>query len=462
MSQEPTPAPDNVVPYADHALFMALRATDQDAVMQVIWVYEHPVDSDGLRRFRDNFARGLMARLIEPSPLPFGRHRWVASPVPSSDVDVAPRARPRDELRDWARAQVDLPLDPEWGPGWRLSVQPLTDGATAISLVVSHCIADGGAVVMSMVSAVKGELRDLGYPPPRTRTRSRAVRADLRQLVSDRKEIFQTLRKAVKVGIRRRHDIPRPAAGGDGTVATVARTASAGPGTHVTVPSATVLIDTAEWDARARELGGNSFSMAAGLAARMATHVGRVRDSDGAVSLLIPVSEREDPTDTGGNVVSIATVSFDPTSVTTDLSVARAAIRDGIKAARDTPDEMVELLPLIQFLPKRALATMVDMTFGFSSDRPVSCSNMGDLPIEMRCVDGTEAEFMSFCGYDRHPTRETLEQRNGILTLVTGRIAGKVVNTFVSYQLGAENTDGVLRRQIARTLEELKLTGDIV
>ena len=57
--------------------------------MQAVWIYERPVDLDGLRRFHRNFGYGLYGRLIERSPVPFGRHRWVSSLGPPSDLDIA-------------------------------------------------------------------------------------------------------------------------------------------------------------------------------------------------------------------------------------------------------------------------------------------------------------------------------------------------------------------------------------
>ena len=62
------------------------------------------------------------------------------------------------------------------------------------------------------------------------------------------------------------------------------------------------------------------------------------------------------------------------------------------------PDEMIELLPLIPFLPKGAIARMADAAFGFSTDFPVSCSNMGDLP--RRCC-GWTAPTRSTCASGR-------------------------------------------------------------
>ncbi len=111
---------------------------------------------------------------------------------------------------------------------------------------------------------------------------------------------------------------------------------------------------------------------------------------------MIPVSEREGLEDTGGNMVSIANVSFDPRRCDhADLTGPRTAIREGLKMAREVPDEMVELLPLIPFLPKRGIARMADVAFGFSTDLPVSCSNFGDMPPEVTRVDGTPAENLS-------------------------------------------------------------------
>jgi hypothetical protein len=444
---------DNVLPYPDQALFLALRGAGQEAVMQVLWIYEHPLDMDGLRRFHRNFGRGLLARRIETSPLPFGRHRWVASgPPPEIEIDEMPRER--SDLYSWADEQVDdRPLDPEQGPGWRIGVQSFSDGSTAVSLVVSHCIADGGAVVIALLEAINGQPRDLGYPQPRSRTRWGAARADLRQLRYDWPEIRQTVRKAVTVGRRRRKDI---------TARRPASPLRPGASDLAHVPSTTVVVDVEEWDRRAENLGGNSFSLVAAFVAKIAQHLGRMRASDGRVTLIIPVNDREDFADTGGNVVALANVCVDPALVTADLTPARSAIRDALKRAREAPDEMVELLPLIPFLPKRAMAPMADAAFGFSTDLPVSCSNMGDLPTEVNRLDGTAADYVCFRGVDRRVRRDTLERRHGLLTVASGRVGGKIINTVISYQPGADNSTSHLREVVGSTLVEFGLAGEIL
>ena len=74
--------------------------------------------------------------------MPFGRHRWV-SPSDPSDLEIVATPRPREEFDAWLNEQAAIPLDAEHGPGWHLAVLPFTDGGAGVSLVVSHCLADG-------------------------------------------------------------------------------------------------------------------------------------------------------------------------------------------------------------------------------------------------------------------------------------------------------------------------------
>lgn len=444
---------DNVIPYADQALLLALRSAGEEAVMQGIWIYEKPVDMDALRRFHQAFGQGLVGRRIECSPLPFGRHRWVCVPGPQIDIDIAEGIRPRDELFDWADEHAQYPLDPQWGPGWRMGIAHFTDSTTAISIVVSHCVIDGAGLALTFLETMGGVHRDLGYPPPLSRTRARALLEDLRQTGRDMPEVGRTIVKAITSAITRRKELisskssaPLPGSCDD---------------SQVVVPAVTFYVDIDDWDARAESLGGNPYSLLAGVAAKLAELTGRVCAADGVVNLLIPVNERLNRDHHGGNVVSIAKVSIDPHEVTQDLCTARTAIRNGISSAKETSDDMVALLPLIPFVPKRALRRVVDMAFGFSADAPVSCTNLGDLPAEITHIDGTPAQYVSLRGIDRYVTRHSLERRGGLLTIASARIAGKVVVTVISYQPGRQNTIPLLRETITQTLNDFDLRGVI-
>jgi hypothetical protein len=446
--------PDNRLAFVDQGFFVGQRAAGLEEVMQVVWVYEHPIDFDGLKRFHHNLGYGLFGRRIERSPLPFGRHRWVSDPGPSA-IDIAECARPRAELSDWADERSQLPADPEWGPGWHLGVLPLTDGSTAVSLVASHYLLDGLGFLGAIIEALWGNTRDLGYPPPHSRTRLRAVVQDARQTARDAPEVARALVAVTKLARRRRHDtaplpVPRPVAllGGDGADAVV-------------VPGITVCIDLDVWDTRAKALGGTSNTLAAGLAAKLGQCIGRRRAGDGAVTLQLPISERVER-DTRAIAISAARVSIDPTRVTTDLRDARTAIKQALKTRQETPDESWQLAPLAPFTPKRTWKRGVDAVFA-DPDRPVVCSNLGDVGSVVGWLDGTHCDYAYARGTRQHVTRQSLERAGGQLQLLSFRtpVLGKIFIHVLAYEPGAENTKPALRELAARTLAEFGLTGEI-
>ncbi len=446
-------APDNLLSYADHGMFLTLRVADQESIIQATWIYEHPVDYEGLERFHGNFGYGITGRLVERSPLPFARHRWVSVPGAHSEFEVS-EPRTREEMTDWLDEQAQLPMDPEWGPGWRISVLPMTDGSTAVSLAGSHALGDGIAAAVRMVEAVMGMRSDLGYPPPRSRTRGQAVMADLRQAARDLPEAARAFAAAVRLLRRRR---ARPAAPQSLALPAVPVGERK---QNVMLPGVFVTLDVAEWDSTAARLGGNGHSLLAGFAARAAARLGRV-GADGLVTVLIPISERQSFDDARANAVVMATAKLDPAGIEDDLSAARSQMRVAVEKARTEPDELREIVPLLPWIPKRALRGLADNAIGLSADVPVFCSNVGDLPAEILKIDGTEAEYLFFRGIDRRVTREALEKRRGLLTVMAGRVEGRVLMSVVAFQPGWDNTKAALRELVGETLSDFDLNGRI-
>ena len=447
--------PDNLLALVDQGFFAGHRAIGQQEVMQVVWVYEHAIDFDGLKRFHHNLGHGLSGRLIERSPLPFGRHRWVLDRGPA-DIDIAECARPRTELSDWADERSQVPVDPERGPSWHLSVLPLTDGSTAVTLVISHYIVDGVGGLVVVGDAVLGNTRDLGYPPPRSRTRLRAVTQDARQTAREAPEVARALVAFAKLTRRDRHNPaqsspparPVTLGGGDGD-------------DSVILPGIAILVDLDHWDARAQALGGTPTTLAAGLAAKLAESLGRRRGTDGAVTLQVVMSNRTDG-DTRALAVSFARVSIDPTVLATDLSDARAAIKQSLKTLESTPDESSQLAPLSPFTPKRMWKRGVEAQLN-DPDMPVIYSNLGDAGMIVSRADGTQCEHAWARGTRQHQSRQQLERTGGYMQVVSCRTPaiGKIYITVVAYQPGAENTKPALRELAARTLAEFGLTGEI-
>ncbi|EUA24513.1 hypothetical protein I552_3866 [Mycobacterium xenopi 3993] len=65
--------------------------------------------------------------------------------------------------------------------------------------MVSHYIVDGLGLVVALADAVLGNTRDLGYPPPQSRTRLRAVIQDARQTARDVPEVGRALVAAARL-----------------------------------------------------------------------------------------------------------------------------------------------------------------------------------------------------------------------------------------------------------------------
>jgi polyketide synthase 12 len=442
---------DDRLAYLDQASFLALRAV-HGSVIQVTWIYDRGVDLDGLRRFHRNLGQGLLGRRIERSLLPFARDRWVLSPG-SEDIDIAATPRPRADVSAWSDERVHLPVDPEWGPGWHLAVLRLEDGGAAVSLVASHLIVDAIAFGQAVADAAEGKTHDLGYLPARSRTRRRASREDFRQTVKDLPDVG----RAVAAVVRRARRDSKELNSSIKAAPPSARTAGNDP--TVEIPALTAFVDLAEWDARAKSLGGNSNSLVAGIACRLAVRVGRVQD-DGTVTLRFLVSLRTEG-DTRANALTNVDVVVDPTHAATDLGEMHAKITRTILEALENPDdEYLAPTPLAAMTPKWVARRVASMATGGAS-LPVTCSNVGDLAPAANRPDGTDADYSYIRPLEPDIKKSLLEGMGGQLFLGSGRVRGKMSIRISAYLLDRPNTKDDLREIISRTFAEFDLSVEI-
>lgn len=447
-------APDNRLALLDQAFYMGHRAVGQRELMQVGWVYRRPLDPDGLKRFQHNLANGLLARRIERSPLPFGRHRWVIDgQVP--DIDIAERARPRAELGEWLDECSQVPIDPELGPTYRLSLLPLTDGSTAVTLVMSHNVLDGIGGVVAVGQALLGLTPELGYPPPRSRTRLRAALQDAGQTIRDAPEVARAFVAAAKEARRRRHDVTRPQA------PPPAPAPAPGDDERVVLPGIWIHLDADDWEACAKALGGTSSSLAAAFTAKLGEHLGRRHRDDGEIKMQLLVNNRTEG-DTRAVAVQFAPVSIDPAQATTDLRGIRASIKEALTTLRETPDQSSQLAPLTPFTPERTWKRLIDYAID-DPDHPAVCSHLGDVGPVVSLLDGTHCDYGYARGTSQHLTRRWLERIGGQLQLYFMLVPAvrKMSISVLAYQPGAENTRPALRELATRTLAEFGLTGEI-
>ncbi len=437
---------DNLLAYIDQGSFLALRAFGHEPLQQFVWVYDHDVDVDRLRQLHRNLSDGLLGRRIERSPLPFGRHHWVATPHQAA-LDVATVPRPSDELSAWMDEQATIPIDPERGPGWRMAVLPFTGGGGAVTMIVSHSVGDVGAVLVSLLEASHGIKRDLGYPPPHSRTLTESVRQDL----ATTKRSLPEMVKAVKVGmaLARENSGSPKRAGAPGKRSGGALTIR---------PSVAAVVDTGIWDQRAAELGGSSNTLLSAFAARIG-YIRGYADTAGRVTLQVPISQRTQE-DNRANALTGISVSTDAREVTTSLAAIRAEMKQALTGLAEEENKLMASLPLTPFTPKWLVRKLASAALGTGT--PVGCSNLGEVFPDVVRPDGTDAAFFWARGVEWPITQEGLDQRGDSLFVGSGRANGKVVICVVSWMVGGANNREDLTELVTHGLADFGLTGAFI
>lgn len=436
----------NVLDLADQTLFLGERATGTTSLVQCIWVYDRPVDIDGLKQFHEHLGRGRLARRIERSPLPFGRHRWV-SPGAQPGLEIVATPRPREEFDEWCNEQAGKRPDAEHGPGWRLAVLPFTDGGAAVSLVITHCLSDGVGLCEAVADAASGRDTAERWPAAASRRRWRALREDARQTARDTPDIGRAVVAAARLA-----RAGRPSGGAVAPPPAKRPAPLAGPDQSITLPATTVFIDADEWDARAHALGGSSNALLAGMAARLAQRVGRVA-ADGSVNVGMPVNERT-AGDTRANAVTNVDITIEPAHAM-DLREIRAAIKRALVRHQDVPDERWALLPLVPLIPKRIFRRLISVATGNAT--AVVSSNLGVLDPAANRPDGTDADYFAMKSLYPGVTRATMQRTNGVLALLSGRTRGQVFVSVLAYEPSGENSDDGLRQHVSNTLNDFSL-----
>ena len=403
---------DDILCYADQGSFIGLRALGRGPILLITWIYQQPLDEAALARFNERLAQGLLGRLLQRSPLPWGRHRWVANRVP------APVARfmdpiPLERLPEWRRDLLDLSVDPEHGPGWRLAVQSLEGGGYALSILVSHTIADGQACIKAVIDALAGKRFELEYP-------ARSFRWAPARLARDSLEFLRSL---PSVGHALLALLRRSRSGA--TIVSHSALGARGNGQNapepiVDVPFVTVVLDEKACEERALKLGVASNTLLTAFAARLAFRMGRV-DAGGQVKLVLPVSDRQ-PDDRRGNALRAITVMADPNACLNDLRALQRDLRFKLVSLLRHGDELTPLFPLLPFIPLWLARHLERLALG--SDLPVGFSLLGETdPAINRPLGEASQIHMSLL---EHYTASTLEQLGGLLYLAGYRIGGFV------------------------------------
>ena len=433
---------DDVLCYMDQASFVGLRALGRGPALQVTWLYPHAIDEAAVAQFSERLAQGLLGRLLQRSPLPWARHRWVANPAPGP-VTWFHDPLPRQLLPDLRRKLLDLPVDPERGPGWRLAVQALEGGGCALTMLVSHTIADMEAASQAIVDAVAGRHVDHGFPAPSWRWSPLMLARDS---VESLRALPAVSRAVVALARRSRKGVAR-------SNSRAGRRDSLEPA--VDVPLVQVVIDAGACQQRASDLGVASNTLIMAFVARLAFRMGRV-DPSGRVKLVLPVSDRHSG-DRRGNALRSITVMADPDTCHNDPRTLQRDLKAALASLIRNGDDLSPLFPLIPYVPLWLARRLEREALG--ADLPVGCSLVGELPPDVNCACG-EAQLLQLSLLERYTELE-LERLGGLLFIGCYRVGTWLSCTVSGYMPGRVTTRAELLPFVGDALADTGLRGTI-
>jgi hypothetical protein len=288
---------------------------------------------------------------------------------------------------------------------------------------------------------------DLGYPQPRSRTKGQALREDLKASLASLSDIGRALKESLPV-LRE----GQPKASREARPAKQRET-----GTAIR-PSVFPVVDAAEWDARAKELGGNSGSLVAAYAVRLGYIMGQV-GSNGLVTLNFPVADRKEADDRA-NALTGMSVTGDPVEVLTNLATIRSDLKKGLKEVAEKPNQLLAPLPLTPITPKWVVRRMEWLVLG---DGPVvGCTNIGDVPEAFTQLDGTTAEYVLARGVEWPIGPVELNRVGNWLLVGSCRMNGKLFLFITAWQVGKSNTTAELQELASQALADFGLSGTFV
>ncbi|MGO4615798.1 hypothetical protein AB4305_15620 [Nocardia sp. 2YAB30] len=333
----------------DEIFLRTHRGLGTPVALQGLWRTADQVDPALLARVHDALRSGPLGRRVIRPRVAGARRSWQpnlrALPIARAD-GVLPVA----ELLDWADAQGDE-LDPEYGPGWRLSTATLDDGGSVVSLTCSHALADGRALALAVDDALGG-----------TRVQ-RPNSAVLDSDWSDARRQWAIVLRGTAAALR--HGVPRrPAAQArDEQPCTIGGTMT---------PSAILQCSAAEWDRAAATSGGTANSLFIHLVATMLWDSGFPNET---IEASLPVDTRNEPRVDNDLAMTQIEIGRADTPATIRIS-ARSAYERRMSAPGGMPEELLQVLPdrLAYALSKGA------------GERDILCSNIGTLPASLRTL----------------------------------------------------------------------------
>lgn len=341
----------------DEIFLRTHRGLGTPIVLQGLWRTADRVTPAVLEQVHAALRVGPLGRRVVRSRVPGARPYWRANDS-AHPLRIADRPLPASELLDWADLQGS-DLDPEFGPGWRLSATRLEDGGSVVSLTCSHALADGRGLTIAVDRALAGASgakstavrSEFAMAPRAEDTAMESDWADARRQWSI---VLGGTARALRRGVPSRPET------------TAARVVSAGQ--HATC-GAVLQVPAADWELVGAAHGGTANSLFVYLVAQMLWDAGFPEPT---ISTSVPVDTRSEPRVDNDMAMTEVTVTRADTPATL-REKCRAAYEYRMSAPSGMPEQ------LLQVLPER-LAYRLSRGAG---ERDALCSNIGVLPASL-------------------------------------------------------------------------------
>ncbi|MEU1546675.1 hypothetical protein [Nocardia sp. NPDC005745] len=366
---------------------MTYRLTDIDCVsarghsalggtlaIQAVWRYDRPVDMAALERFHEALRHGRLGRAVAPAMIPAAGDRWTTR-TEFSPLEVAEAPIPPGDLEAWIAEQGHAELRTFGGPAWRLAATHLDNGGSAVSLLVSHTLADGQAFCAAVTDAVADKRLELAYRSDEF-GRMRLLAGDLRDAARRARSLPSAAVLALRLAVTGR-------GGKTGPTDEDAR--------DFRLPTVTTTVPAQLWHAAARSRGGTGTTLAVAMMASIATTIGRT-DDEGRVRMMMPVSTRTADDLRANALTSIAFEVDTRDGEPADLAPLRAVMKEQLSAATAGGPDVPPLVPVAVALPRGRYAALARQA---ATDAiSTVCSSLGKLDSEILRIDGRPASAM--------------------------------------------------------------------
>ncbi|MEV6655875.1 hypothetical protein [Nocardia fluminea] len=370
----------NRVAGADESYLLAQDLFGWSAPIQYAWVFGSEPELAELERFGDQLAAGSLSRKVVRAVVPFARHRWVRSPHPPV-LRIEPDPIGDDEIGQWAdRTLRTADLDPVGGRGWQLIGVRTTSGRFALSLLISHMVADGQGLYNALAAAHAGN--SASTLPTETEVRAtRRRRADAKDALAQLGAAAAATRVICTELWRTRNDRPPTAARTPRTI----DVATGGADTTLAI----VDIDRTRWSEQARRFDGTGNTLFTAVLGGLVQRSGYPIGSDG-LRVCIAVSNREAGDDRANASGGVWIRVPDPIAPETGLREIRALSKAAFtRYATTGQDKLTDnLQPVVRLLPDAVIRKMMRSIAGPDT----TVSNLGAAPDSAIEIGGRRAE----------------------------------------------------------------------